>query len=55
MGFRHFDDLSLNFGDGLNVVVGPNDAGRTAAISALRVLLVASEESAGQNYRAATR
>lgn len=43
-GFRRFDDLSLNFKDGLNVVVGPNNAGKTAVVDALRVLLAASDE-----------
>ena len=41
-GFRRFDDLSLNFKDGLNVIVGPNNAGKTAVVDALRVLLAAS-------------
>lgn len=31
-GFRRFDDLSLNFKDGLNVIVGPNNAGKTAGV-----------------------
>lgn len=43
-GFRRFDDLSLNFKDGLNVIVGPNNAGKTAVVDALRVLLAASDE-----------
>lgn len=43
-GFRRFDDLSLNFRDGLNVIVGPNNAGKTAVVDALRVLLAASDE-----------
>lgn len=43
-GFRRFDDLSLDFKDGLNVIVGPNNAGKTAVVDALRVLLAASDE-----------
>lgn len=43
-GFRRFDDLSLNFKDGLNVIVGPNNAGKSAVVDALRVLLAASDE-----------
>jgi len=43
-GFRRFDDLSLSFKDGLNIIVGPNNAGKTAVIDALRVLLSASDE-----------
>lgn len=43
-GFRRFDDLSLSFKDGLNVIVGPNNAGKTAVVDALRVLLAASDE-----------
>ena len=43
-GFRRFNDLSLNFKDGLNVIVGPNNAGKTAVVDALRVLLAASDE-----------
>lgn len=43
-GFRRFDDLSLNFKDGLNVIVGPNNVGKTAVVDALRVLLAASDE-----------
>lgn len=43
-GFRRFDDLSLQFKNGLNVIVGPNNAGKTAVVDALRVLLSASDE-----------
>lgn len=43
-GFRRFNDLSLDFKDGLNVIVGPNNAGKTAVVDALRVLLAASDE-----------
>lgn len=43
-GFRRFDDLSISFKDGLNVIVGPNNAGKTAVVDALRILLVANDE-----------
>lgn len=43
-GFRRFNDLSLRFKNGLNVIVGPNNAGKTAVVDALRVLLLASDE-----------
>lgn len=43
-GFRRFNDLSLKFKDGLNAIVGPNNAGKTAVVDALRVLLAASDE-----------
>lgn len=43
-GFRRFKDLSLRFKNGLNVIVGPNNAGKTAVVDALRVLLSASDE-----------
>lgn len=43
-GFRRFADISLNFKDGLNVIVGPNNAGKTAVVDALRVLLAASDD-----------
>ena len=43
-GFRRFEDLLLIFKDGLNVIVGPNNAGKTAVVDALRVLLAARDE-----------
>lgn len=43
-GFRRFNDLCLRFKNGLNVIVGPNNAGKTAVVDALRVLLSASDE-----------
>lgn len=43
-GFRRFSDLSLRFKSGLNVITGPNNAGKTAVVDALRVLLSASDE-----------
>lgn len=43
-GFRRFNDVALRFRGGLNVIVGPNNAGKTAVVDALRVLLAASDE-----------
>ncbi|MFT3736420.1 MAG: AAA family ATPase [Rhodocyclaceae bacterium] len=43
-GFRRFNNLTLHFKEGLNVIVGPNNAGKTAVVDALRVLLAASDE-----------
>jgi putative ATP-dependent endonuclease of the OLD family len=43
-GFRRFNDLCLRFKNGLNVIVGPNNAGKTAVVDALRVLLSASDD-----------
>ena len=43
-GFRRFADIQLRFKNGLNVIVGPNNAGKTAVVDALRVLLSASDE-----------
>jgi putative ATP-dependent endonuclease of the OLD family len=43
-GFRRFADIKLRFKNGLNVIVGPNNAGKTAVVDALRVLLSASDE-----------
>lgn len=43
-GFRRLNDLTLSFRNGLNVIVGPNNAGKTAVVDALRVLLSASDE-----------
>lgn len=42
--FRRFNDLTLRFKNRLNVIVGPNNAGKTAVVDALRVLLSASDE-----------
>ena len=43
-GFRRFADIQFRFKNGLNVIVGPNNAGKTAVVDALRVLLSASDE-----------
>ena len=44
-GFRRFEHLNITFKRGLNVIVGPNNGGKTAVVDALRVLLSISEDS----------
>ena len=43
-GFRRFSDLTLQFKEGLNVIIGPNNGGKTAVVDALRILLSASDD-----------
>lgn len=38
-GFRKLRDVSIHFGPGLNLIVGENNAGKTAIIDAIRLLL----------------
>lgn len=45
-GFRRIDSLTLRFQPGLNVLVGPNNVGKTAVVDALRALLSTTEERA---------
>lgn len=45
-GFRRIESLTLKFRPGLNVLVGPNNVGKTAVIDALRALLSTAEEGA---------
>ena len=45
-GFRRIDSLTLRFRPGLNVLVGPNNVGKTAVVDALRALLSTAEEGA---------
>ena len=45
-GFRRLEEVELRFRQGLNVLVGPNNAGKTAVVDALRVLLTTGEEGA---------
>ena len=45
-GFRRLAKIELRFREGLNVLVGPNNAGKTAVVDALRVLLSAGDEGA---------
>jgi len=45
-GFRRLEHLEMRFREGLNVLVGPNNAGKTAVVDALRVLLSTGEDGA---------
>ena len=45
-GFRRLKKLTVAFRPGLNVLVGPNNAGKTAVVDALRALLSTSDEGA---------
>lgn len=42
--FRKLKDVSLEFQPGLNILVGPNNAGKTAVVDALRALLGGIDE-----------
>ncbi|MGH8506915.1 MAG: ATP-dependent nuclease [Stenotrophobium sp.] len=44
--FRSLKKLEVRFRNGLNVLIGPNNAGKTAIADALRVLLSTGEEGA---------
>ncbi|WP_363502031.1 ATP-dependent nuclease [Burkholderia sp. LMU1-1-1.1] len=43
-GFRKVRHLKLSFQPGLNIIVGENNAGKTAVVDGLRALLTATEE-----------
>jgi putative ATP-dependent endonuclease of OLD family len=45
-GFRRVEELNLRFRPGLNVLVGPNNVGKTAVVDGLRALLTTAEEGA---------
>ncbi|WP_241138335.1 AAA family ATPase [Achromobacter xylosoxidans] len=45
-GFRRVEQLNLRFKPGLNVLVGPNNVGKTAVVDGLRALLTTAEEGA---------
>ena len=45
-GFRRINSLTVKFKPGLNVLVGPNNVGKTAVLDALRALLSTTEEGA---------
>jgi putative ATP-dependent endonuclease of the OLD family len=45
-GFRRLDKLELRFREGLNLLVGPNNAGKSAVIDALRILLASGDDGA---------
>ena len=42
--FRKLHDVELSFQAGLNVLVGPNNVGKTAVVDALRALLAGHDE-----------
>lgn len=42
--FRKIEDLTVNFPPGLSVIVGENNAGKTAIIDALRLVLFSSRD-----------
>ncbi|MES2256472.1 MAG: ATP-dependent endonuclease [Pseudomonadota bacterium] len=42
--FRRLNDVRLNFVPGLNVLVGPNNVGKTAVVDALRALLAGTDD-----------
>ncbi|MFB1487247.1 MULTISPECIES: ATP-dependent endonuclease [unclassified Thiocapsa] len=42
--FRKIEDLSITFPEGLTVIVGENNAGKTAIIDALRLMLFSSRD-----------
>jgi putative ATP-dependent endonuclease of OLD family len=45
-GFRKLKKLTIAFRPGLNVLVGPNNTGKTAVVDALRALLSTTDEGA---------
>lgn len=45
-GFRRINSVELQFRPGLNILVGENNAGKTAVIDALRALLSTTEDGA---------
>ncbi len=47
-GFRIYDHVALNLGQGVNALVGPNASGKTTVLEALSVL------GTGRSFRAAT-
>lgn len=42
--FRRLNDVTLKFVPGLNVLVGPNNVGKTAVVDALRALLAGMDD-----------
>jgi putative ATP-dependent endonuclease of OLD family len=45
-GFRKLDKLELQFRPGLNILIGPNNVGKTAVVDALRALLSTTDDGA---------
>src|ERR1700750_2655339 len=42
--FRRLSDANLAFSPGLNVLIGPNNIGKTAVVDALRALLAGADD-----------
>ncbi|MBY3544788.1 AAA family ATPase [Rhizobium laguerreae] len=42
--FRKLSSVSLDFNDGLNIIVGPNNVGKSAVVDALRSLLAGADD-----------
>ena len=42
--FRRLKDVEITFQDGLNIIVGPNNIGKTAVVDALRALLGGADD-----------
>jgi putative ATP-dependent endonuclease of OLD family len=42
--FRRLSDANLSFSSGLNVLIGPNNIGKTAVVDALRALLAGADD-----------
>ena len=43
MNFRRLKNIKVEFQRGLNVIVGPNNIGKTAVVDALRALLTGTD------------
>lgn len=43
--YRHFNDFSMEFHKGLNVIIGANNAGKTGLLSAIKLLCYPSDIS----------
>ncbi|MEJ5902521.1 AAA family ATPase [Ochrobactrum teleogrylli] len=42
--FRKFSKVSLDFNEGLNIIVGPDNVGKSAVVDALRLLLAGADD-----------
>lgn len=50
LAFGHFTDIRLRFNPGLQIVYGPNEAGKTTALRAIRQLLFGFDEKTPDNF-----
>lgn len=50
LAFGHFTDVRLNFNHGLQIVYGPNEAGKTTALRAIRQLLFGFDEQTPDDF-----